>query len=214
MPILARAILGPELILLGAIALALGLSYAYLRTRAQLDLLRRVWLPALLWSIFGSLDPLVTMAGTWGAPQQEGNPTTRAFLYSFGWLGVVLKTFLDVLFWGALVIGLEALRRRLDGGWTHALGAVQLLILYALATGHLYGFLSWTPVFFVFHVWRLIDYLYLHARWIFTTSPLGSGLYIGLALGSLCTALHLVLAAILRRTTAGHPQVASATIQR
>jgi hypothetical protein len=209
MTIFESAILGPELILLGAIALALGLTYAYLRTRAQLDLLRRVWLPTLLWSTFGSLDALVTMAGTWGAPQQEGNPSTRAFLYLGGWLGLTLKTFLFVLFWAALVIGLEALRRRLGGAWAHALGAAQLLILYALAMGHLYGFLSWTPAFFVFHVWRLIDYLYVHARWIFTTSPLGSGLYIGLALGSLCTALHLTLAAILGRRAAVHPRVAS-----
>jgi len=214
MTLFAHAILGPELVLLVAIALALGLTYAYLRTRAQLGLLRRVWLPALLWSIFGSLDALVTMAGTWGASQREGNPTTRAFLYSFGWLGLVLKTFFFVLFWAGLVIGLEALRQRLGGVWAYALGAAQLLILYALAMGHLYGFLSWTPAFFVFHVWRLIDYLYMHARWLFTTSPLGSGLYIGLALGSLCTAAHLILAAILRHRAAARPRIASSAIQR
>ena len=43
-----RAILGQQLLLIGAIGLALGLTYAYLRARGQLDLLRRVWLPGLL----------------------------------------------------------------------------------------------------------------------------------------------------------------------
>lgn len=201
MSIFARAILGQELMLLGAIALAMGLIYVYLRWRGQLDLLRRIWLPALLWTIFGSLDALVTMVGTWGAPWREGNPTTRAFLYWAGWLGLTIGAVLYALFWAAFVIGLEALRQRLGGARASILGGMQLLTLYALATGHMAGFLSWTPAFGP--VWPLIDFLSVHAQWFFTTSPLGYDLYIGLALGSICTALHLSIAAILRRRRAG-----------
>src|SRR5579884_2511793 len=170
----------PELILLGVISLAVGLVYAYLRARAQLDLLRRIWLPVLLWAIFGSLDAMVTMVGTWGAPWQEGNPTTRAFLYWNGWVGLVIGTFLYVLFWAAVVTGLDALRRRFmragagRAAWTSILGGIaggaQLLTLYALAIGHFFGFLSWTPYF---PFWPQLDYLYLHAQWFFTSSPLG-----------------------------------------
>ena len=211
MAIFERAILGQELVLLGAISLALGLIYAYLRARAQLDLLRRVALPALLWSVFGPLDALITMVGTWDDPQMEGNPTTRAFLSWAGWLGLVLGTFLYVLFWAAVIVGLEALRQRLAGRvWANILGDAQLLTLYALAIGHFFGFLSWTPYF---PFWPQMDFLYMHAQWFFASSPLGYDLYIGLALGSICTALHPTLAAILRRRAVGHPQVASPAAQ-
>lgn len=194
--IFARAILGQELILVGAIGLAIGLVYTYLRLRAQLDLLRRVWLPALLWAIFGTLDALVTMVGTWGKPWNEGNPTTRAFLYWGAWIGLTLGAFLYVLFWAAVIVGMEKLRQRLDGIWVGVLGAAQLLTLYALAVGHFFGFLSWTSYF---PFWPLLDFLYVHDRWFFTTSPLGYDLYIGLVLGALCTTLHLGIARLLRR---------------
>lgn len=202
--IFARAFLGQEMILVGAIGLAVGLSYTYLRARGQLDLLRWVWLPALLWGVFGTLDTLVTLVGTWGDPTREGNPTTRAFLSWGGWAGLALGAFLYVLFWAAVVIGLEALRGRLGGAWAGVLGGAQLLILYALAVGHFFGFLSWTPYF---PFWRLLDWLYTHDRWFFTTSPLGYDSYIGVALGALLTALHLAIAAMLRvlRAKGSHP---------
>lgn len=138
--IFARAFLGQELILVGAIMLALELIYIYLRQRNQLDLLRRVWLPALFWAIFGTLDALVTLVGTWGDPSREGNPTTRAFLSWGGWAGLVLGTFLYVLLWALVVIRLETLRGRLGGVWARVLGGAQLLILYALAAGHFSAF--------------------------------------------------------------------------
>ena len=139
--IFAQAILAPQFVLIGAIGLAVWLVYLYLRRWGQLDLARRVWLPTLLWALFGTLDSLVTMVGTWGDPSREGNPTTRAFLYWGAWLGLTLGAFLYVLFWAAIVVALEALRRRLGGAWASVFGGVQLLILYALAIGHYFGFL-------------------------------------------------------------------------
>lgn len=199
--IFARAVLGPELILIGTIALAMGLIYTYLRWRGQLDMLRHVWLPSLLWTIFGSLDALVTIVGTWGAPWAEGNSLLRAFLYWDGWVGQVIYTFAWVLFWAAIVIGLEELRRRLGGVWAYLpaylLGAVQLIILYMLAIDHCFGFLSWTP--YLQPYWPLISDLEERMPWLFSDSPVGLFLNFGTALAAIVTALHLGVAALLRR---------------
>jgi hypothetical protein len=197
--IFARAILGQELILLGTIGLAMGLIYIYLRWRGQLGLLRRVWLPALLWAIFGTLDALVTIVGTWGDPWAEGNSLLRAMLIWGGWVGQVIYTFIWVLFWAAIVIGLEALRRRLGGSGllAYILGAAQLVTLYMLAVGHFFGFLSWTP--YLQPIMPLITFFEVHVPWLFSDSPMGFLLNWATVLGAICTALHLAVAAFLRR---------------
>jgi hypothetical protein len=206
--IFARALLGQELILVGTIALAIGLVITYLRWRGQLDLLRRAWPAALLWAIFGTLDALVTIVGTWGAPWREANPTLRAMLTWDGWVGQLIYTFVWVLFWAAIVIGLEELRRRLGGVWEYPLGAVQLLILYALALGHLYGYLSWTPYIHA----PLLVFLYERAPWLFDGSPLGVFSNLSLILGAVLTALQLAIAALLHsrrgRTPIASPALA------
>jgi hypothetical protein len=188
-----------QFVLVTLVGMALGLVYAYLRWRGQLDALRRLWLPALLWTVFGTLDALATTIGTWDAPWNEGNPTTRAFLIWGGWVGLVIGTFLYVLFWAAVVLGLEALRRRSGRVWASVLGGAQLLILYALAMGHLWGFLTWTPLVQVVWPGPLIDFLSQRAPWLYAISPLGYGLYFGLILGAICTALHLGIAALTRQ---------------
>ncbi len=76
--IFTQAILGQELTLVGVIGAEMGLIYAFLRLRGHLGVLRHVWLPALLWAIFGILDALVTMVGTWGDPWREANSWLRA----------------------------------------------------------------------------------------------------------------------------------------
>lgn len=204
--IFARALLGQELILLGAIGLALGLIVTYLRQRMQLSLLRRVWLPTLLWAIFGPLDALVTLVGTWGDPWREANPLVRAWLIWNGWVGQVLYTFLYVLFWAAVILGLEEVRRRVGGVWAFLLGATQLLILYTLAVEHLSGFLSWTP--YLQPIWPLILLLDNRAPWLFADSPVGVFVNYALILGAICTALHLAIAPLLRRK-GGKASVAS-----
>jgi hypothetical protein len=196
--IFARALWGQELILLGAISLAMALIYLYLRWRGRLGLLRRVWPPALLWAIFGTLDALVSIVGTWGDPWSEANPTVRAWLHWDGWVGQVIYTFLYVLFWAAIVIGLEWPRARLGGVWAHLLGAAQLLILYTLAVEHFFGFLSWTP--YIQPIEPLIAMLEARAPWLFSGPPvLSFVLNYGTVLGSLCVALHLAITTLLRR---------------
>lgn len=208
--IFARAILGQELILVGAIGLSMGLIYTYLRQRSQLDLLHRVWLPALLWAIFGTLDALVTIVGTWGAPWREANPTLRALLIWNGWVGQVIYTFFYVLFWAAVVIGLEELRRRLGGVWAYLLGAAQLLLLYTLAVGHLSGFLSWPR--YIQAILPLIAFLNERAPWLFAVSLDYFSNY-ALILGTICTALHLSIAALLRWMGSQAPVASKTTSQ-
>lgn len=194
--IFARALLGQELIVFGAIGLALGLIYAYLRGRRQLDLLRRVWPPTLLWAVFGPLDALVTIVGTWGDPWREANPALRAWLIWDGWVGQVISTFLYVLFWAAVVIGLEEGRRRSGGVWEYPLGAAQILTLYTLAIEHLAGFLSWTP--YLQPIMPLIGWLDGRAPWLFADSPLALFLNFALIVGAFLTAAQLASAALVR----------------
>ncbi|HEX6817187.1 MAG TPA: hypothetical protein VF120_02345 [Ktedonobacterales bacterium] len=201
--IFERAILGQELILLSTIGLAMGLIYTYLWWRAQLDLLRHVWLPSLIWTITGTLDALVTMVGTWGDPLAEENPLLRPLLVWDGWIGQLIYTFIWVLFWAALVFGLEELRRRVGGASgihriaAYLLGAVQLLILYRLALWHFAGFLSWTPYYQP--IARVFAFFEEHTPWLFSDSLVGYVLDLGTALGAICVALHLAVAALLRR---------------
>lgn len=216
--IFERALLGQELILLGSIVLAMGLIYSYLRWRAQLDVLRHVWLPALLWATFGPLDALVTIVGTWGDPWREANPLVRAWLLWDGWVGQVIYTFLYVLFWAAVVFALDELRRRLgvgrlggvSGFVAYLLGALQLLILYTLALGHLYGFLSWTP--YLQTISPFIAFFEARTPWLFSDSPLGYLLDFGTAMGAVCTVLHLGIAALLRRMSIREPVANQAVV--
>ena len=198
--IFAQAILGQELILLGSIALAMAVIYKYLRWRGQLNLLRHVWLPSLLWTITGTLDALVTIVGTWGDPWAEGNSLLRRLLLWDGWIGQLIYTFIWVLFWAALVFGLEELRRRVGGVRgivAYLLGAVQLLILYRLALWHFAGFLSWTPYYQP--ISQVFAFFEERTPWLFSDSFVGYVLDLGTALGAICVALHLGIAALLRR---------------
>lgn len=199
--IFTRAILGQELTLVGVIGAAMGLIYAFLRLRGHRSVLRHVWLPALLWAIFGPLDALVTIVGTWGAPWREANPLLRAWLLWDGWVGQVIYTFLYVLIWAALIIGLEELCRRVGGVWVYLLGAAQLLILYRLALEHFYGFLSWTPYNQL--AWRFIAFFAARMPWLFSDSFVGYVLDFATALAAICVALHLTIAALLRRIAQG-----------
>lgn len=195
----AHALLGQELILLSDIGLALGVIYGYLRWRSHLDLLRHVWPPALLWTVCGTLDALVTLVGTWDDPTREANPILRAWLIQDGWVGQLLYTFVYILLWAAVVLALEALRRRVRGVWVFLLGAAQLIILYALALGHLVGFLSWTPAYRQVIV-PLMAVLDAHAPWLESDSLTGYFTNLTLVLGAACTAVQLAIAVLLRWT--------------
>ncbi|HEY8324775.1 MAG: hypothetical protein ACHQ1E_13260 [Ktedonobacterales bacterium] len=214
--IFTQAILGQELTLVGVIGAEMGLIYAFLRLRGHLGVLRHVWLPALLWAIFGILDALVTMVGTWGDPWREANSWLRAWLLWDGWVGQLIYTFLYVLIWASVVIGLEALRRRAGGFWPYLLGVAQLLILYRLALEHFYGFLTWTALNQL--AWNFIAFFVARTPWLFSDSVVGYVLDFATALAAICVVLHLTIAALLRRlappTPVAPPAQARATQPR
>ncbi|HYM27212.1 MAG TPA: hypothetical protein VET66_03635 [Steroidobacteraceae bacterium] len=194
--IFAREVLGQELVLIGTIALALGVIYGYLRWRGQLDALRRLWPPSLLWVICGTLDALITMVGTANDPTREANSILRGWLVRDGWVGQLIYTFPYILIWAGVVIGLEELRRRVRGAWAFLLGALQLTILYSLALGHLYGFLSWTPSAEAFA--PLFAFVQAHAPWLLSDSLIGYFIDVQLVIGLGCVALQLAITALLR----------------
>jgi hypothetical protein len=197
--ILSRAILGQQLVLLLTIGLAIGLAIVYLRWRSHLDLLRALWLPATLFAIFGTLDALVTMAGTWNGPWREANPTMRAFLLWAGWWGQCVGSFLWVIGWTLVVDGLESLRQRLGGRGASIARGMQLLALYGLAAGHISGFLSWIFLARLPAVAEVFFGLYQRIPWLDAISPFSYPLYLGLSFGGLCTLLHVGILALRRR---------------
>jgi hypothetical protein len=124
----------------------------------------------------------------------------RRFLLWDGWIGQLIYTFCWVLFWAALVFGLEELRRRVGGVSglvAYLLGAIQLLILYRLALWHFAGFLSWTS--YNPQISLFIAFFEERTPWLFSDSFLGYVLDLGTALGAICVALHLAVAAVLHR---------------
>lgn len=201
--IFERSILGQQIVLLLSIAAAIGLAYAYLRWRHRLSSLRSLWLPLSLFTLFGTLDALVTVRGTWNAPWREGNPAMRAFLVWGGWIGQCVGSAVWIVGWTLVLDGLESLRLRLAGRWAALVGWLRLWTAYALALGHLNGFASWGAVpgadvatrgFFVF-----LDWLWAREPGLFAISPFGYPLYAGLFFGGLCALLHAATAAALRR---------------
>lgn len=185
------ALMPQQIVLLSWIVLAIGLSVAYLRWRGHLGLLRRLWLPLAGFAAFGVADALVTLHGTWQAPWREANPSMRAMLLWGGWLGQCLGSALWLMAW-ALVFGqLEAWRTRAVGRAAIA-GWLQLWLAYALAFGHLNGFVSWAAphgalgrLFVAFYrLWSRA------AGWAEPLSPFGYPLYSGLCFGAAAALGH------------------------
>ncbi|HNP73524.1 MAG TPA: hypothetical protein PKK15_20595 [Kouleothrix sp.] len=199
----SSALLPQELALLGCIVAAAGASVAFLRRRGRLGMLRRLWLPLASFTLFGLADALVTLHGTWQAPWREANPAMRALLLRAGWLGQCLGSALWVLAWALVLSWLEAWRERRPARAAQ-LGWLQLWLAYALALGHLNGFVSWAAprgaiggAFSAFYrAWSGA------AGWLEPISPFGYPLYSGLCFGGVAALAHVLaarLAAAARR---------------
>lgn len=176
----------------------------YLRWRDRLDSARFLLIPILFFAFSGTLDALVTMHGTRDAPWRERNDAVRPFLEWGGWWGQCLATAAWIIGWSLFVDGLESLRRRLTGHWAALLNWGRLLTVYALAVGHLDGFLSWThsPVWLA-DLFSVVErFLQEKAAWLEPISPFGWPLYIGLLLGGLCALVHLGAVSLLERSGA------------
>jgi len=197
----SRVLLPQQVILIGSIVLAIALGIAYLCWRGRLIALRPVRIPLLLFALFGTCDALMTLSGTWQAPWREANPSMRAFLQWGGWWGQCLGSMLWILAWTLVFDGLESLRRHLHSRWMAVVDCIRLWTVYALAVGHLDGFVSWSNwpgtvamLFRTFHhAWSV------NAGWLTTLSPFGGPLYSGLCFGGLCTLVHWITISICKR---------------
>lgn len=196
-----------QLVLLLSIGGAVGAVMAYLRWRKRLASIRPVLLPAGLFALFGTLDALVTLQGTINAPTNEGNPTIRLFLVWGGWVGQCVGTVLWVWGWAWLADRLGVWRSKTRGWPAGLLGWARLWLLYSLALGHLYGYLSWTdrasPI--VVLNWELYWFLWRQARFLIHISPFGDILYSAMLMGAPAAGLHSVWDWGWRRLQLKHP---------
>jgi hypothetical protein len=196
-------------VLLLVILLALGLAAAYLHQRGRLASVRPLVVPLTLVALFGTLDGLVTLSGTYYDPWSEGTPALRAVLMWGGWLGLCLWSMLWVFAWVLLLDGLASLRLRLTASWARDMvGGAQLYIFYTLAVLHASDVVAWirSPAL----LYRMLSEFFLwlidHAPGLLAITPVGYELYVGLVVGALAALIHGGGAAAARkmRTWAGH----------
>ena len=97
-------------------------------------------LPIALWTLFGSLDILITAKGTFLNPYREGNQLARAVFIEAGYLGPVAASILWIALWAFIVFAINKLKMP-------NARFVSLCIFYSLSMGHLSGFSSWYAPF-------------------------------------------------------------------
>lgn len=197
--IFSRDVLPQQVVLLLTIIVSAGAALAYIHRKGRLDSIRPVVVPLFFYAVFGTLDALVTLRGTWNDPWREGNPSLRVFLVWGGWWGQCIGTALWVLVWLLILDGLEVLRRRSRGRARAFWGGSRLLTAYALATGHLYGLLTWIhwpPLLYgVFSAFG--RFLWEEAEWLVRISPFSTPLYVGLFFGGMCALTHRAVLAMI-----------------
>ncbi len=206
--IFSRALILQEIALVCTILISIGAGCIVLRWRAHLRVLRAMRVPLAGFALFGLCDVLVTLHGTWHAPWREANPAMRAFLFWGSWWGLCLGSALWIVAWTLVFDWLEALRECHPGRATR-IGWLQLWIGYALALGHLNGFVSWTQT--PSSIARLFRQFYTlwsgYAGWLGALSPFGYPLYSGLCFGAIATIIHVVIVGMHMRIARrdGHP---------
>ncbi len=130
-------ILSFQLITFFSILVAMG-AWIYIFIKGRLGpQLRLFLLPICLWLVFGTLDILITVKGTYGDPLREANPSTRVLLVQFGPWGAALASVLWVCLWAGIVYAINKIKPG------HVSEFVSLSIFYSLAAGHFFGFSSW-----------------------------------------------------------------------
>lgn len=107
--------------------------------------LRRYAIPIMLWIVFGTLDIMITVRGTFDDPYREGNPLARFIFVQSGPAGPVLSSILWIALWSGIVL---LINKRFAGPKNGerekiAVAFVSLAIFYSVAAGHMFGFSSW-----------------------------------------------------------------------
>jgi hypothetical protein len=102
--------------------------------------LKSYTLPIIIWTIFGTLDIVITAKGTFLSPYSEGNFLARFIFVETGFLGPVLASILWVALWAWVVFALNKLK-------INYAGFLSLAVFWSLAIGHFFGFSSWFAPF-------------------------------------------------------------------
>ena len=129
---------GPALLVQALALLAIAGSiafWAWLYQRERVGL-RKHLLPLALWTLFGTLDILITAKGTYGNPEREANPLAEfIFIHADPW-GPPVASVLWIGLWAGAVLLLN-MRRVPQADF------LSRAVFYGLAFGHLGGFSSW-----------------------------------------------------------------------
>jgi len=92
--------------------------------------------PLLLWAVFGTLDITITTRGIFNSPSSEGFWLAKLVFDSFGIVGPVVASVLWISLWAGIVLALNRMRPPFYS-------TISLMIFYALAISHFFGFSSW-----------------------------------------------------------------------
>jgi hypothetical protein len=92
--------------------------------------------PLALWAIFGTLDIILTAKGILEGTSGEGFWLARLVFGIFGIAGPVVASVLWISLWAGVVLALNRMR-------VPFYSTMSLMIFYALAIGHFFGFSSW-----------------------------------------------------------------------
>lgn len=106
--------------------------FAYWKNNVKLE---PYLLPISLWIVFGTLDILITVRGTFLDPLREGNPLARFIFSNAGYLGPAIASILWISLWALAVL---LLNRKIKEA-----GLISLVVFYSLAAGHFTAFSTW-----------------------------------------------------------------------
>jgi hypothetical protein len=108
--------------------------------------LRPYLVPLAIWIVFGTLDIVITVKGTFTDPTREGNPLAQLVFVNIGYLGPVVASVLWIGLWSLIVLAVnkKITKQVALASISFPLAqSLSLTVFYSLAVGHIRGFSSW-----------------------------------------------------------------------
>lgn len=167
--------------------------------RKRLHILRILAIPITLFFIFGTLDALITIKGTFLEPLMESNPLAKSFLLIGGWIGFSILTFFWITSFSLLALLIYETSIKFKPPNNKIIESLSLFIFYSLAMGHLFGFSSWVNWFPVIKniAFGFENLISSNFPFLLEISPFGSLLYLGMLSGAILTYIHIVLKVVI-----------------
>ena len=138
---------GPELsvqiLTLITIAFSIFIWFNIYRRAGIFQYMKVLWPAVIFWVIFGTLDIFITARGTFGAPENEGNPAARFFIEQYGFFGTSVASFLWIGLWVGIIGVILYLFNKFWKDYDKIAIIFALIIFYNLAIYHLWGFSTW-----------------------------------------------------------------------